>query len=1085
MIRLLILLLLVGLAALPPAAAQEATTQAAITQDATAQAATTQAQKTDEFLDLAGRAQQSDDPQTQIDAAEAALKIEPQLDPWPLQGPRAQVKGSLLTLLGAAYLNRHQGQSDFLAAIANLNQAIELLAPFPPDRAGAQYDLGLAYITLRRNADDLERAIAAFQATLTVVTREVSAPTWAQIEDDLGVAYVYRMAGSKADNIEAAIAAFMAAIAVRTRETAPQDWAATQANLGLAYFYRIKGARSDNLEAAIASFKHSLEVASRESAPQTWAKVQNGLGLAYANRFRGDQAANLDNAIAAYKSALTVFTRADTAQDWAATQTNLGTAYANRLRGDHSDNLDKAIAAHQQALQVFTHDAWPQQWASTQNNLGLAYAGDMRADRRAQSLEQAITAYGAALSVRTQENLPQDWAETQNNLGIAYADRILGDPSDNLEQAIAAYQSALRVFTPAGLPQQWATCENNLGIAYVGRLRGAHADNLVAAVAAFRLALTVRSPEALPREHLQTGRALGNALLEQRDWNGARAALDSARDAFLLLFGEGLDADAARELITEAGPLFEEDAYVTAASGNLPDALGVLSDGRARLLDVALRRQLPGLSPQQKARMSALSASVHDATLMLANRQGVAATQSLAQLASLRRELAGIIKAVPGAQRADDPLAAARVLLSGGGAIAAPIVTQLGGKLMIVTAAGGAPALHIVDLPQLTTERIAQLVRGADGQALGGWLADYAKNDQMEAIAQHMSVLDVMRQLGIPQPELAQDQAQYDQLKHDWLAAIDAIGPQLWTLFAGALDQALASSGVAPGARLIWLPTGALGLLPLGLAADPQSGRRLSDSYEIVYAPSLAALALDQGRIAAPAPPPTAAVVGDANSGLPYAAIEEAVVGAHFPGASIALDDATSQAVLAALPDKTYWHFATHGRFDWNDARNSALLLAQGQLTVDDLITAAESGVLSRPRLVVLSACETGLYDIGHNPEEFTGLPLAFMSLGAAGVLSTLWPVIDDATMLLVAKFYDLHRESGLDPPAALRRAQAWLRAASKDELIAFARAAAAKGNVAASKLNSLASDLDAAGGTAAAPFAHPYYWGGFVYMGL
>ena len=1070
MIRLLTLLLLIGLAAPPPAAAQEAATQA---------------QKTDEFLDLAGRALQSDDPQIQIDAAEAALAIEPQLDPWPLQGPRAQIRGSLLTLVGAAYWNRHQGQNDFLIAIDELNQAIDLLAPFPTDRAGAQFDLGLAYITLRRNADDLERAIAAFQAALAVETREVSASAWAQIEDQLGLAYLFRIAGSKADNIETAIAAFMGALAVRTREAAPDDWAATHVNLGIAYFSRIKGARADNLEAAIASFNDSLEVATRESAPQTWARVQNGLGLAYANRGRGDPAANLDGAIAAYESALTVFNRADTAKEWADTQANLGSAYANRLSGDRSDNLDKAIAAHQQALQVDTREAWPQQWAAIENNLGLDYAGDLRADTRAQSLEQAIAAYTAALTVRTRENLPQDWAETKNNLGIAYADRILGDPSDNVEQAIAAYRSALQVFTPDDLPQQWATCENNLGIAYVNRRRGARADNLAAAVAAFKSALTVRSRDAMPREHLQTGRALGNALLEQHDWNGARAALDSARDAFLLLFGQGLDADTARQLITEAGPLFEEDAYVTAQSGNLPDALGVLSEGRARLLDVALRRQLPGLSPQQQARITALSANIHDATLTLANSQGVAATQSLAQLASLRRELAGIIKAVPDAPRAEDPLKAARELLSGGGAIAAPIITELGGKLMIVTAPGGTPALHIVDLPELTTERIAQLVRGAGGQALGGWLAAYAKNDQMETIAQQISVLDVMRQLGIPQPELAQEEAQYDQLKHDWLAAIDAIGPQLWTLFAGALDQALASAGVAPGARLIWLPTGALGLLPLGLATDPQSGRRLSDTYEIVYAPSLQALALAKERIAASPPPPTAAVVGDANSGLPYAAIEEAVVGAHFPGAATALDDVSSQAVMAALPDKAYWHFATHGRFDWNNARNSALLLAQGQLTVDDLITAAESGVLSRPRLVVLSACETGLYDIGHNPDEFTGLPLAFMSLGAAGVLSTLWPVIDDATMLLVAKFYDLHRDEGFDPPAALRRAQAWLRSASKDELIAFARAAAAKGNVAASKLDSLARDLDEAGGTAAAPFAHPYYWGGFVYMGL
>ena len=45
---------------------------------------------------------------------------------------------------------------------------------------------------------------------------------------------------------------------------------------------------------------------------------------------------------------------------------------------------------------------------------------------------------------------------------------------------------------------------------------------------------------------------------------------------------------------------------------------------------------------------------------------------------------------------------------------------------------------------------------------------------------------------------------------------------------------------------------------------------------------------------------------------------------------------------------------------------------------------------LGRPRLVVLSACETGLFDINRNPDEFIGLPGTFTALGAAGVLGTL-----------------------------------------------------------------------------------------------
>ena len=83
-------------------------------------------------------------------------------------------------------------------------------------------------------------------------------------------------------------------------------------------------------------------------------------------------------------------------------------------------------------------------------------------------------------------------------------------------------------------------------------------------------------------------------------------------------------------------------------------------------------------------------------------------------------------------------------------------------------------------------------------------------------------------------------------------------------------------------------------------------------------------------------------------------------------------------------------------------------------LSVED----ARSRGTRAPRLVVLSACETGLYDITNSPDEFIGLPATFTALGAAGVLGTLWPVSDAATALLTAKLDDLHLEGWPgDPP--------------------------------------------------------------------
>ena len=148
---------------------------------------------------------------------------------------------------------------------------------------------------------------------------------------------------------------------------------------------------------------------------------------------------------------------------------------------------------------------------------------------------------------------------------------------------------------------------------------------------------------------------------------------------------------------------------------------------------------------------------------------------------------------------------------------------------------------------------------------------------------------------------------------------------------------------------------------------------------------------------------------------------------------------ATPDVVLAGLKGKSYWHFASHGLFDWDDARQSGLLMKNRQLlTVGALLDAR--GTLGSPRLVVLSACETGLYDTSRSPDEFVGLPATFLELGAGGVIGSLWQVNDLATALLMARFYELHIGGGVVPADALKQAKTWLRTATRRELIAYAK---------------------------------------------
>jgi CHAT domain-containing protein len=137
-------------------------------------------------------------------------------------------------------------------------------------------------------------------------------------------------------------------------------------------------------------------------------------------------------------------------------------------------------------------------------------------------------------------------------------------------------------------------------------------------------------------------------------------------------------------------------------------------------------------------------------------------------------------------------------------------------------------------------------------------------------------------------------------------------------------------------------------------------------------------------------------------------------------------------------------HLACHGEFSWLDPTASGL-----QLAGNELLSARDVASLLRleeVRLVVLSACETGITESDRLPNEYVGLAGSFLQAGAPTVVCSLWSVEDESTARLMGAFYERHVAGGAPPAAALRDAQLRLRA-----------------------------DGD---------FAHPFYWAPFLVMG-
>lgn len=320
--------------------------------------------------------------------------------------------------------------------------------------------------------------------------------------------------GSEASNLEIAITGYEVAAIILTQENCKEEWAEIQNNLGVAYRQRIRGNRAENIDWAI----HCLKLALKIRTKKDWAQTQNNLGNAYCDRIYGDRVENLEKAVNAYKSVLKVYpTDEEFLYEWAMTQNNLGTAYQEQaLIGDtREEKLKAASTAYRAALKVRTRKTLPKEWATTINNLRNCYVY-RKSGNPTQNFKRAISCYKAALTVRIFENEEsrKDWAQTKYHLGNTYFNLYTTNHNEleNLYLAIAAYNEALQVYTREAFPQGWADTQNCLGKAYSQRWQ------VDKGIECYRAALTIYKPATFPIDCFISGRNLGDTAFSLGRW---------------------------------------------------------------------------------------------------------------------------------------------------------------------------------------------------------------------------------------------------------------------------------------------------------------------------------------------------------------------------------------------------------------------------------------------------------------------------------------------------------------------------------------------------------------------------------------
>jgi tetratricopeptide (TPR) repeat protein len=151
----------------------------------------------------------------------------------------------------------------------------------------------------------------------------------------------------------------------------------------------------------------------------------------------------------------------------------------------------------------------------------------------------------------------------------------------------------------------------------------------------------------------------------------------------------------------------------------------------------------------------------------------------------------------------------------------------------------------------------------------------------------------------------------------------------------------------------------------------------------------------------------------------------------QYPDAVVLADgEATADRVMAAMDGAWLVHMAAHGTFRGDSPLFSAIELDDGPLTVYDLERLKQA-----PYRVVLSSCSSAV-GVAVGADELLGLVSALISQGSAGVVASVVPVNDPATVPLMTALHQ-HLQAGTDLAGALTLA----RHAVGDDAVARATA--------------------------------------------
>ncbi|MEO0110023.1 MAG: CHAT domain-containing protein, partial [candidate division WOR-3 bacterium] len=367
---------------------------------------------------------------------------------------------------------------------------------------------------------------------------------------------------------------------------------------------------------------------------------------------------------------------------------------------------------------------------------------------------------------------------------------------------------------------------------------------------------------------------------------------------------------------------------------------------------------------------------------------------------------------------------------------------------------------EFINVPGFNDKRLREILVKFDGnKPIDGWVYRYFN---------YKNIVGNFRRLVLEKGKEETEKVVVEEQKN-WFN-------NLKPLYEDLLAKVFEEKRFEKGEKIVIIPNKGLSILPIH-ACQKEDGRYLIDEYEITYAPNCTLLDLCYRREEERKSRDSLFAIANPPSPFPllFSEVEVQEIEKGFAMKETHIREVVDKSyLLERISQFNIIHLSTYGEYSLGSDLSSRLLLGNNECL--ELYEIFDKGKIPNSWLVSLSACETGLIDFRDIADESIGLHTGFLYAGAPTVIGSLWTVSDISTALIMIRTYDNIFNKNMGKGGALREAQLWLKEATKEELLDWAKGKSGYLlGLLTGSLSQFSEDK---------PFSHPYHWAGFQCFG-